>query len=309
MEVLIRELSDGYQSYKDGVNINVAPLRIQYKDYAEWEYLFRTSHEYLRNREFWLGTFEGTIPRLELPLAFAEENNDAEAGGSLAFSIPGSAIRKISAQFPTGEVTNFSLLFAAYFLFLYQLTGQDDVVVGTNTTGKLQEELERVTGMFTKTLPIRFRINTGEPFPLFAQQLHEYLLQAYSHQLYDLADIVGEIAGRASTPVSSLFDTMFVFQNFNVLPDAGNDFTEYSFEKTTAKYALTLMANEVADTFYFRFEYATGRLTRKDVEMLIAQFKQLIDRIGDAPAVTINHYIGGTESPAAVAGHDIVFNF
>lgn len=290
-------------------NKPLQPLAVQYKDYAEWEYNFRATNEYLRNREFWLQSFEGTIPRLDLPVTNEGQEENTEAGGNLIFAIPGDMISRITAPLQQQEVTTFSALMAVYFLFLYQLTGQEDIVVGTNTTGKMQAELEGVTGMFTKTLPIRYQVVINEPFNRLAQKLHDYLVEAYSHQLYDLADIVSEVSGRNATPVSSLFETMFVFQNFEEHPDAGKEFSEYNFDQTTSKYPLTMIANENGNTFYFRLEYATRDFTPADVELLAEQFKWLVTQIAENASAPIAAYISNNEPSSSVVDSDIVFNF
>ena len=53
------------------------------------------------------------------------------------------------------NITLFSGFLALYNLFLNQLVGQDDIIIGINSSGRLQSELENVVGMFAKTLPIR----------------------------------------------------------------------------------------------------------------------------------------------------------
>ena len=48
--------------------LELAPLRIQYKDYAAWQETFKTSDIYKRQESYWLKQLAGELPVLELPL-------------------------------------------------------------------------------------------------------------------------------------------------------------------------------------------------------------------------------------------------
>jgi mycobactin peptide synthetase MbtE len=302
-EVLREDFLNLYQ------NKPLAPLQVQYKDFAEWEFHFRTTNEYLLHREFWLQSFEGAIPKLDLPARGLQDDEAMKSGGSIVFSIPKSIMSGITHELNQQDVSAFSALFAAYFLFLHQLTAQEDIVIGTNTTGRIQDDLQRVSGMFAKTLPIRYSIDLSDTFKTFAQKLNGYLLRAYSHQTYDLADIVNEVTKRRATPIDNLFDTVFAHQNFETIPDGGNDFTEYSFTKDTSKYLLTLMAFEVEDFFHFRLEYATTHFSNTAAELLVSRFKSITTQIASNMGRPMKEYLNTHEPLSQPVTSDIIFNF
>jgi mycobactin peptide synthetase MbtE len=289
---------------------DLSPLSIQYKDFAEWEYNFKTTGEYIPHREFWLKSFEGSLPALQLPTTNADIKEVSDAGGNVIFKIDEQLINGIVAGIGKQEITSFSTLFAAYFLFLSQLTGQEDIVIGTNTTGRIQEEVRDVVGMFTKTLPIRFRMDPDDTFKEFARSMHEFLVSAYNHQVYDIADIVSELSGRSAAPISSLYDAMFIYQNFdtNESPAGEVGFSEFRIDNTTAKYPISLFANEGEGAYYFRLEYSALYFTKHDAELLVDQFKRLVKMISENIYAQLTDYISSGNT-AQVTDKDIVFNF
>lgn len=286
------------------------PLSIQYKDFAEWEYNFKATSEYILHREFWLKSFEGSIPALQLPTTNPDFKEVSDAGGNIIFKIDDHIINAITAGVGQHEITTFSTLFSAYFLFLSQLTGQEDIVIGTNTTGRMQEELKDVVGMFTKTLPIRFKMDHGNTFKAFAGSMHEFLVNAYNHQMYDIADIVSELSSRNAALVNSLYDAMFIYQNFDTkeLPAGNVGFSEFRIDNTTAKYPISLFANEAEGAYYFRLEYSALYFTKYDAELLADQFKRLVKMISDNVHAQLTEYTGSGNAPQ-LTDKDIVFNF
>ncbi|MBT1695436.1 amino acid adenylation domain-containing protein [Fulvivirgaceae bacterium PWU4] len=288
------------------------PLALQYKDYAEWEHAhLKTNHEYITGREFWLKAFDGALPKLTLPVAVADEGEDADNGAMASFVIHEATLKRLAETLKARGITPFSGLFAIYLIYLYQLTGQEDLVIGINTAGRLQDELEGVVGMFAKTLPIRYRVNAGLRFTTFAEGVHQYLVEANSKQFYDLTDIVSELNKNRPVPVKDLFETMFSFQDHGYVQrqTSSEHFSSYALERIAAKYPLHLFATEVDGAFHFRIEYMTSYFTKADMELLIAQFQSLVKDIAEKPDDRIMDYVDhGVEAQPQVS-KDIAFNF
>lgn len=286
------------------------PPVIQYKDYAEWEYHFRSTEEYLSHREFWLRSFEGTVPALDLPVISAG-TDDTDHGGSLQFEVSKKTLQPLLDYLHNEGMTAFPGLFSLYHAFLCQLTGQEDIVIGTATSGRMQQELEEVVGMFVKTLPIRYQMDPDISFSGLVKGINHHLIQANSKQVYDLANIVIELNNNRATPIKSLFDAAFVFQNFgerNRAKGAG-EFSLHSFENSSAKYPIVLFASEDDDAFVFRFEYLLSYFTRADMELLVSRFKRLCEKVSENLDASLIEIIGGNESTDGLVEDDILFNF
>ena len=270
---------------------HLQPLSIQYKDYAEWEFGFKKTHNYIALREFWLKEFETPAPALDLPCSVLHEDN-SQQGGNVIFAIDKQTYQPLFNFLKEEGITTFSGLFAIFYVFLAQLTGQDDLVIGVNTAGRIHEEVEKVIGMFVKTLPVRNKINTEATFKSFVQQVHNHFVKASSKQLYDLADIISELNKGKDAAVKSLFEAMFVFQNYErELVETNNlQFIQYEFENKTFKYPVTLFCNEGADAFHFRLEYASKYFTKADAELIAEQFETLTVNIGANPNALIIEY-------------------
>lgn len=304
----INLLSDFVKIYKGE---KLKPLAIQYKDYAEWEYNYKGCDEYMAHREFWLKAFEGNIPALELPIEVQGIQEMSGKGANMTFTINQSILGPIIDELKEREIPAFSVLLSIYFIYLYRFSGQNDIVVGTNSSGRMQDEVEDVVGMFAKTLPIRYSINSNSTFREFVMDLHAYFVEANCRQVYDLIDMVTELNRTRPVPVDNLFNTMFVFQNFekNVMPVRDIKFSNYLFQNTTAKYPISLFVHEESDLYIFRFEYSFAWFTREDIELLSMEFQSLVHNILANMDAKIIQYIEKDVQSDEYMEDDIAFRF
>ncbi len=300
--------SDFYRLYQ---GMELPALPIQYRDYAEWEYRFKKTEDYWRLRQFWLESLKGELPSLRLPVAGANYEDLSESGDNVAFELSKELFSPMLALVREEGLTSSSALFALYYLFLMQLTGQHDIVIGMAASGRLQAELEDVAGMFVKTMPVRYHLNPLVSFRSFLTGINKFLIQALSNQLYDLEDIISDLNSLYPGRAGRLFNAGFVFLNF----DSGKEteekeeFETYRFVNMGAKNAITLYVMERRNTFYFRLEFADAFFSRQDITLLIDRFTALAAVAGADPDQETGKIVSKPSVSAAVVEDDFAFDF
>ena len=302
--ILVHDFAQLYQGNR------LKELPIQYKDYAEWERHYRTTNDYIRNKEFWLKMYEGEIPQLEFPVLHLPTTSSSEAG-TMRFEIGRSGINPIMEMWKRAEITDFSGWFSLFCLFLSQLTGQDDLIAGINTSGRMQDELEGVIGMFVKTLPIRCRLSPDMSFFDFSMEIHRNLVQAVGRQIYDLSDIRRALNSSRGESVGNLIGAMFVYLDAGDpgLHDDKVQFIRKESDNSSAKYPLTLFANGEAESIQFRLEYSLAFFSTADAGLLIRQFSALVAAIAKNPGGKVFEYLGSDLSSSYAIEDSISFNF
>ncbi|AOM80160.1 non-ribosomal peptide synthetase [Pedobacter steynii] len=296
-------LTDFTQSYYD---TDLSPLSIQLKDYAEWEYDFMLSTEYVKHREFWLGIFEKELPHFRLPVSNPLIDDLSDKGGNISFSLTKELFHPVFDLVKKDRITLASGIFSLYFLFISRLSGQDDLVIGSTTSGRMQEELEKVVGMFVKTLPVRAIINYDSTFSGFVKYLHELLIEINSKQIYDLSNIMSDINSKREHPLLSLFEVVFVFLDHE--KSDHREATRFDFQHTDSKYPLTLYVKEYDDVMDFRLEYSNAYFTASDMELLAEQFQTMIRKVMSGPDTKIIELFHENNLGDAVVDDNIIFN-
>ncbi|MGW6601237.1 amino acid adenylation domain-containing protein [Streptomyces sp. NPDC055036] len=113
-------------------------------------------------------------------------------------------------------LTTHTVVQGVWAMVLGQLTGRDDVVFGTTVSGRPSavDGVEEMVGLFINTVPVRVRMDAAaSPLDLFTR------LQADQGRLLDHHHLgLGAIQRAAGT--GQLFDTLFVYENYPLDPEA-----------------------------------------------------------------------------------------
>lgn len=296
-----------FLSLYEGVSLR--PLPISYKDYAEWEKTYRETEQYKMQKDFWLREFRDGAPQMELPLLRQQEAIANSEGGRVYFRIEAGFIKEEMLMRAGKGITEFSVLYAFFLLFVVQLTGQDDTVIGIVTAGRDRQQLEDLVGMFSKTLPVRFRLNPDVSLGELVEAISKHLVQVYDNQLFDLTDIQSEANRRRETHSGDLFEIMLVYQNYDREQSGGaaRQFVYYEHRHDTAKYPLSLLVTGKEGQWDCLFEYSLAHFHPEDADRLAGQFSSLVASVCrrfDDPVLEIVQ--AGTEY--TVVEDDISFN-
>nr|WGD58293.1 condensation domain-containing protein [Bacillus subtilis]WGD94346.1 condensation domain-containing protein [Bacillus subtilis] len=273
--VLIEELSKLY----DGETLE--PLRIQYKDYAVWQQQFIQSELYKKQEEHWLKELDGELPVLTLPTDYSRPAVQTFEGDRIAFSLDAGkadALRRLAKE---TDSTLYMVLLASYSAFLSKLSGQDDIIVGSPVAGRTQADVSRVIGMFVNTLALRTYPKGEKTFADYLNEVKETALSAFDAQDYPLEDLIGNVQVQRDTSRNPLFDAVFSMQNANIkdLTMKGIQLEPHPFERKTAKFDLTLTADETDGGLTFVLEYNTALFKQETIERWKQYWMELLDAV------------------------------
>ncbi|KKB72066.1 MULTISPECIES: non-ribosomal peptide synthetase [Bacillus] len=266
------------------------PLKIQYKDYSEWQRESYEKDRIKKQEEYWLHTFQDDIPVLNMPTDYPRPQMQSFEGDRFAFKIGGELTGKLKTIAKENGVTMYMLLLAGYTVLLSKYTGQEDVIVGSPIAGRTHEDVENTIGMFVNTLAMRNYPKGGSRFIEYLKEVKEHTLNAYENQDYPFDELVDKLDLERDISRNALFDTMFDMQS---LDDAepqieGLDVETCSMEFHISKFDLSLAAAETADGIAFHLEYCTRLFKKETAETLAGHFIHILKDISDHPEKTLN---------------------
>ncbi|MDA3655902.1 condensation domain-containing protein, partial [Bacillus cereus] len=260
-------------------------LKLQYKDYAEWQQEFIQSEAIQIQKEYWMNRFKDGVPVVELPTDYMRPSIQSFEGDSVFFEIDVSLTKRLKQICQDNGVTLYMALMSIYQIWLSKHTGQEDVMVGTVTAGRHNTDLYQVMGMFVNTLALRGNPKGGKTFGQFLQETKENTVEAFENQDYQFEELIEELEMPRETSRNPLFDTMFVLENIDISEfNTGNltimpHKTNYAF----AKFDMTLLAEENINQISFRWEYATKLYKRETIERYKEHFIQISKEILNNP--------------------------
>ena len=130
MGVLVNEVSALYGAFRSGAADPLAPLGIQYADYAQWQRERLSGEELERQTEYWKQALAGAPERLELPTDRVRPLEQQYAGESVEVQLDLELSRALKALSQRHGATVYMTLLAGWAAVLGRLAGQEQVRPG-----------------------------------------------------------------------------------------------------------------------------------------------------------------------------------
>ncbi|MEV3124052.1 amino acid adenylation domain-containing protein [Paenibacillus larvae] len=260
--------------------VELPKLPIQYKDYVVWQNEKEYKEEVQKQEDYWMEVFEKDVSPLELPNDFKRNMGVLESEASIAsFVIDKDLTGKVRDFAVCKNSSLFVLLLAVYNVILSKCCAQEDIVVGTATSGRNHDDLTRVVGMFVKTVPLRNFPAEDKIFSRFLEEVHQNSLLSFQNQDYPFDMLVSKLNLGRDLNRNPLFDTFFQIQYFEERKKEVGDlvFHPYTYKKNnTSQFELELSVEEEQEQIEFHFYYSTHLYKNKTIHKLWNDYLQVL---------------------------------
>ncbi|MEV0382605.1 amino acid adenylation domain-containing protein [Nonomuraea sp. NPDC050643] len=284
--VLFRDLAAAYR----GEALDEAALT--YKDFAEWEHLYRTTDAYQEDRRYWLDRLASPPAPLDFPMG-ARPPVLTTQGGRRSFFLTARLTEKLRRYCRENRFTPYMVLLSVYKLMLAKYAGRTDIVVGTPVDGRYHPSCADVVGMFGNSLPIRSAPIGAKAFTDFVAEVRSAVVEGLQRQSYPFEELVRELELPRDPSRNPLFDFMFVYTELeNYRFDMGGSVgTAVPVTIGVAKLDLTLSAFERDSGIELVQEYSTGVFDRLAVECMGMHYTNLVEQVLDQPERTLDDFV------------------
>ncbi|MBC9915636.1 non-ribosomal peptide synthetase [Chitinophaga varians] len=305
--MMVNELKALYLAYEEGRTVPLAPLHIQYVDYAMWQREYLTGDLLDKKLQYWKDKLTG-VAQLQLPADYARPATQSTRGASRRFRLDKELSAQLQALSRQQDVTIFMTLLAAFNVLLYRYSGQEDICIGTPAAGRTQQELEELIGFFINTLALRTDLGDQPSFVSLLQQVKRTTLSAYEHQEVPFEKVVEAVVKERDLSRSPLFQVMFVMQN---TPDEqelelGNlQLSPLNTGHVTAQFDLTVSMEESAAGLSGNMIYCADLFSAATIDRMIAHFEQLLRAVVKSPA----SHIGALPMLTSAEEHQLLVEF
>jgi len=262
-------------------NAQLPPLKLQYRDYSQWQNSPAEQTRLNRQEEFWLKEFRGEIPVLDLPLDYKRPELQGYTGSEMEFQLGREESKALKTLAQEEDVTMYMLLLTLFYILLARISSQEDIVIGTPIEGRPHPDLKKIMGFFVNTLALRNYPEGNKTFEDFLKEVKTRVLKAFAHQKYQFEDLVQKVAVKRDTSRNPLFSVVFNFLNIEVpnVQIPGLKLSRYNRENQTAKFDLTLKGADTGQQLAFLFEYNTGLFKPETIQRFIDHLKMIITHI------------------------------
>jgi amino acid adenylation domain-containing protein len=290
MDVLFRELSALYESYREGRESPLPEPGVQYADYAVWQREQLEGEALDRQLAYWRERLAGAPELLELPTDRPRPAVQTYRGAAIPMELSAELLERLQALGRSEGATLYMVLLGAFQVLLSRYGGGEDVVVGSPIAGRTRKEVEELIGFFVNTLVLRTDLSGDPSFREVLGRVREATLGAYEHQEVPFEKLVAELQPQRSLTHSPLFQVLFTLQNAegpgNAL--AGLKVSGAGPAMEIAKYDLSLAFAATPRGLRGGMNYSTDLFERGTVERMLGHLARVLEQVAADASVRLS---------------------
>lgn len=260
------------------------PLKIQYKDFCEWQDRLLMSGEIKKQEEYWLNYLVGDLPVLNMPTDYPRPSFQNYEGGSIDFQWDPEFTRQLKQLARETGATLFMVLLAIYSILLSKYTRQKDIIIGLPIAGRNHTDLENVIGLFIETLVLKIRLEGEKIFSEFLEEVKQNTLNAFENQVYPFRELLKKLGDESDFSRNPLFDAMLIMQkrDTDLEKFQVGDINVAPYERPApieAKVDINLDVKDKEGKLFFTLEYCSKLFKRETMERFIVFFREIASTV------------------------------
>ncbi|BAZ69380.1 amino acid adenylation [Fischerella sp. NIES-4106] len=243
---------------------------------------------------YWQKQLAGELPVLNLPTDRPRPSMQSYRGASYTCKFSVELTQKLKDFSCDRQVTLYMTLLAVFQSLLYRYTGQEDILVGSPTSGRNRAAWAGVVGYLVNPVVLRASFADNPSFETFLQQVQQTVLDAFAHQDYPFSLIVEQLVPMREPGRSPLFQVMFVLQKAQIAQQAGLaalalgetgicmdlgdlQLESWRLEQQIAQFELTLMMAEIDGILTASWQYNSDLFDSNTITRMAGHFQTLLE--------------------------------
>ena len=167
-----------------------------YQEYARFERSLRSSEQAEASRQHWRehpGAFINFFGKRRLFTATESRRHSLDVGKARTERIRQAASLP-AARSLTTHLSQFNVLLSIYFAWLYRLTGQSRLSIGTPLHNRAKPEQRKTAGLFVELLPVTVEVQPDDSFETLLQRVSAATTQTLCHGRPGSSSVISQTA-------------------------------------------------------------------------------------------------------------------
>ncbi len=278
-DVLFQEVSELYEAGASGRAPALAPLPVQYRDFARWQRVQLEGAALARLLEFWRGQLPEAAEPIALPYDRAPAAAPSFAGERVTLALGPSAVEGVRALGASCGASLFVTMLAAFQTLLHRYGGQGSVTVAAPVAGRERPEVHPLIGYFSNTLFFRAGFADDPSFRTVLARGRDTAYAAFAHQDLPYERLVLDLDGDGRRGAARSFQAMFSMESernltlrLGAAEVAPLDLAGFG----VAKADIVLVALETDDGLRLTIDYRVDRFERDTAARMLAHLDTLL---------------------------------
>ncbi|MEZ4867758.1 MAG: HAD-IIIC family phosphatase [Caldilineaceae bacterium] len=291
MGIFIHELAELYTAFQAGAPSPLSKLSIQYADFASWQRQWLQSEGFKEHQDYWQQQLAHAPALLDLPTDYPRPAIRGSQNTHYFFKLPLALCNQLEQISKESEATLFMTLLAGFKLLLYRYSGQEDILVGSPTSGRIHPEVQPLIGFFAYPIVLRTHLSGDPSFQELLGRVREVTLAAYAHQDVPLSKVMEVAQPQRSTSYNPLFQVLFGFANQS-LPAIKGDHLAFSpiddSLRTSTEFDLFLTLFGIEQGVSGMLEYNPELFAADTITALMDAYQQILVAVAKSPQTRLS---------------------
>jgi len=297
---VLGELDALYAAELTGREAELEAPGASYADFVRWQAETLAGERGEGLRGYWRECLAGPLPALDLPTDRPRPAERRHRGAAELARLGTAARTALERLARERETTLFAVLLAGWQALLHRLTGQDELIVGSPTAGRVRADFAPVVGYFVNLVPLRADLSGGPSFARHLGRTEREVRGALAHQEYPLSEMLGAVGAERDPSRTPLFDAVFVLQR---APGGGGEglvplalglegerarlgtleLEAVALERRSAQFDLTLTFGELAEGLGAELRYNRDLFEPTTARRMLGHLGRLLEAAAAAP--------------------------
>lgn len=295
MDVLAKEIIANYKALYFNGQTELPELSINYFDYAAYFNNFVENDE--ENKDYWKKILGKEIPLLNLKTDYVRKKNKGQTGLTYCTEFKESIKNRLQMLADLNQGTTYMILLTGVYCLLHLYSGEEDIIIGTNTSGREHPQLQNLVGYFVNVLPLRVNIKKHDTFSVLFDKVRDTVVGAFSHQTYPFVMMLEDSNIQHADGHTPVFDVLVQYLGETSGEGKINDsifYEEIHHESYESKYDLVFNFQEHKGRIKLELEYSDELFERKTIEKMVSRLKKIYEKLMEGNDISVEELSNST---------------
>jgi len=264
------------KNYTDLLNNRSVDLSNQYsyKSFIESEDEYYQSNKFLNDREYWNNVLQGDI----IPTNIAQKASKELTTARKIIVVDEETQDMVRDYCSEKNVTEFTLLFAAFSILTYSRTREKDIFIITTLANRTSKADKNSLGMYVNTIPVHFNLDETICSRDYVKSVTASIRDTFRHRKYNY-NLILEDAYNNNSVSDKISDVYFSFLNTENNKEDTELFFE-TFHSGVQVENLNFIARiNTTQKLEFNYYYHTDTFQEWEIEILNESYTNILRNI------------------------------
>lgn len=286
--IMMQEMSKLYSAFAQGhwPDLPAAP---KYSEYAIEQTALAETEESRETERYWIDQFKGSTHLLNVPTDNPRPAMRTYKSKRADFTMDATLVMEVKQMARKAGTSFVTTLMAAFEVFLQQITGHEEIILGLPAAGQSATGNYGLVGHCVNLLALRSHPKGDQSFTAYLKQRKTEVLDAYDHQMYTFGSLLKKLNIPRDASRLPLVPVVF---NIDIGMDEGVHFynTKHRYITTGREYEnfeIFLNITDHKDALVLEWSYNTQIFQLATIARMMEEYEHLLRQVVNSPEILI----------------------